>query len=70
MKITDQELDQIVDQIQTLLTRESSDNGERQILAEQLIMQTIIWGCQNGYEGIGILQECKRSWRKSLKEVF
>jgi hypothetical protein len=70
MKITEQELDQIVAQIETLLTRESFETGERQILASQFIIQTIIFGAQNYYEGVGILEDCKSSWKESVQEVF
>jgi hypothetical protein len=59
MKITDKELSQIINQIQTVLTRESSKKGEKQHLAQQLIIQSIIWGSQNYFEGVGILEDIR-----------
>jgi hypothetical protein len=51
------------------LSKESCDCcGEKQAITEQIILQAIIWGSNNFYEGLGILENCKNEWKDIIEE--
>jgi hypothetical protein len=36
---------------------------------EDIILQAIICGSNNGYEGLGILEKCKFEWVRMMNEI-
>lgn len=49
---------------------EEGDSGERSTTACNLIVQVAIWGGQNLFEGIGILQEALLEYRETTLEIL
>ena len=68
MKNKEKQLDKIIKLITELLNDCCVDCGEKQTTTQQLIIQSVIWGSQNGYEGIGILEASKQEWLDILEE--
>lgn len=64
----DEKLQDIEDKIEVFLRELCEECGERQHTAQQIILQAIIWGAQNAYEGIGILEECKQTYREIIED--
>jgi hypothetical protein len=62
---------QIVKDIeQYLLQYDNGDNGERSGAASRLILITTIYGANNHFEGIGILQDAILDYREiSLNQI-
>lgn len=61
------QLDEITEMIKSTLNDCSSETGEKQFMAEQIILQVICWGSTNCYEGIGILENAKIEWRETVE---
>lgn len=62
-------MEKVLDAIETLLREFNSESGEKQAVAEQIIQHATIWGSQNGYEGIGILESAKGWWIETIEEL-
>lgn len=62
-------MDTLISDIQNFLEEKSSETGEKQFYTQELILQLIIWGSINTYEGIGILEECKSQWKEMCQEI-
>jgi hypothetical protein len=59
--------EQLFDVIETLLKQEPNIENKL-LLAENIILQAVIWGSNNGYEGLGLLENCKMEWVKLVEE--
>jgi hypothetical protein len=59
----------IVDLIEELSKSSSFESGERQFFAQRIMIQSLIWGSTNHYEGLGILECTKDEW-KEIQEEF
>jgi predicted aldo/keto reductase-like oxidoreductase len=70
METKEQKLDQLKKMIETVLKDTCEDCGERQSVTKEIIIEAIIWGSQNYYEGLGILEESKLEYRELIDEVF
>jgi hypothetical protein len=58
-----EKLDKIINLIEEL-TKESCDCcGERQFYTEQIMIQALIWGSMNHYEGLGLIEATKDNWK-------
>jgi hypothetical protein len=53
-------------EIETLLQRLNDE--DKTFCAENIILQAVIWGSNNGYEGLGLLENSKREWVKLVEE--
>ena len=69
MKYKENQTDEIVEQIQSLL-KSCDDCGERQHIAKYIILQATIWGASNTYEGIGILEIAKQQYKEVCEEML
>jgi hypothetical protein len=70
MKNTEKKTEKIVKLIQELLKNTSSECGERQHVAQQIILEATIWGASTTYEGIGILEFSKQIYKEICEEVL
>lgn len=59
----------IVDLIEELSKETSFESGEKQYYTEKIMIQSLIWGSINFYEGLGILENTKDEW-KEIGEEF
>lgn len=62
------QVEQLCDNIKSILNGLDSDSGEKQSLTEFLILEVLIWGSLNGYEGLGILESAKFNWKELCDE--
>jgi predicted aldo/keto reductase-like oxidoreductase len=67
---TEQKLEKVKKMIESLLKDTCDNCGERQSITKQLIIESIIWGSNNYYEGVGILEESKLEYRELIDECF
>jgi hypothetical protein len=56
--------------IQELLKDTCPECGERQHIAQQIIIEATIWGASSTYEGIGILEVSKQVYKEICDEVL
>ena len=68
MKTKEEKLEKLFNQITKLLNECCDECGEKQSIAQQLIIHSAVWGAQNGYEGVGILDISKQAYLDILKE--
>lgn len=59
----------IVDLIEDLSRDTCSDCGETQFYTQRIILQSLIWGSTNFYEGLGIVEDAKDEW-KEMEDEF
>ena len=62
-------IEKVLDKIEALLREFDSETGEKQSVTESIILHAIIWGSQNGYEGLGILEDAKSSWKDIFEDT-
>ena len=58
----------IVDLIEELSKETCSDCGQTQFYTQRIMLQSLIWGSINHYEGLGILEDTKDEWKEIEKD--
>lgn len=58
----------IVDLIEELSKETCSECGETQFYTEKIMLQSLIWGSMNHYEGLGLLESTKDEWKEIEKD--
>lgn len=64
--ITLQEMDDMIE----LFLKQFNDDGDRQEMSSQIIVQAAIFGANNVYEAIGIVEDSKIRYREIAKDVL
>jgi hypothetical protein len=70
MKNTEKKTEKIINLIQELLNSTCPECGERQNIAQLIIIEATIWGASTTYEGIGILEESKQIYKEICEDVL
>ena len=66
----EQKVEEIKSMIESLLKQSCEECGERQSITKDIIIECIIWGSINYYEGIGILEESKNEWKEIVTQTI
>lgn len=69
MKTTDQKFEEIIDLIQLTLGDLESDSGHKQQVTQEIIIHSLIWGSQNSFEALGILEHCKEEYKNLINNL-
>lgn len=63
-----QSLDKLLDSIKEFL--KSLPEGEEKILStDQIVFEAVIWGSNNSYEAVGLLEKVKHDYINTVEEI-
>jgi hypothetical protein len=66
MKNTEKQVENIVESFKELL-KGLDESDDKQFITQTLIVSFTIWGCRNGFEGIGILESSKERFMNLIQ---
>jgi len=62
----ERKVQKVLDAVERLLAEVGDDKHD---VASQIIIHSIIWGSDNGYEGLGMLDEAKDTWKEIVRNT-
>jgi hypothetical protein len=68
-EVKERKIQKVLDGVEKLLREFDNETGEKQSVAVQIITFALIWGSNNGYEGLGMLEEAKEDWKEIVSEM-